>query len=172
MRNSKIEKVFWIKMNFKLIFESYLKFLCKWMIFSRNHNYLRRWIPNPGVPCSKLLGGSKVDSAFHPSEVDKISTRRISGNLVVKSKLPPRIGSSLETVEPHPWKGDIKFFLGYLISCFNYRALRAVYNNHKYSFDDVIEKGNSLRIPELTQVWHWNSIFWWCYSLEQFTKWH
>ena len=26
-------------------------------------------------PCSKPLGGSKVDSAFHPSEVDKMSTR-------------------------------------------------------------------------------------------------
>ena len=36
---------------------------------------LRRWIPNPGVPCSKPLGGSKVDSAFHPSEVGKMSTR-------------------------------------------------------------------------------------------------
>ena len=32
------------------------------------------WIPNQGVPCSKPLGGSKVDSAFHLSEVDKIST--------------------------------------------------------------------------------------------------
>ena len=30
---------------------------------------------NPGVPCSKPLSGSKVDSAFHPSEVDKMSTR-------------------------------------------------------------------------------------------------
>ena len=36
---------------------------------------IRRWIPNPGVPYSKPLGGSKVDSAFHPSEVDKMSTR-------------------------------------------------------------------------------------------------
>ena len=26
----------------------------------------------------------------------------ISGNLVVKSKLPPQSGSSLEAVEPHP----------------------------------------------------------------------
>ena len=34
----------------------------------------------------------------------------ISGNLVVKSKLPPRSGSSFEAVEPHPWKGAIKFF--------------------------------------------------------------
>ena len=36
---------------------------------------LRRWIPNPGVPCSKPLGRSKVNSAFHPPEVDKMSTR-------------------------------------------------------------------------------------------------
>ena len=36
---------------------------------------LRHWIPNPGIPCSKPLGDSKVDSAFHPSEVDKMSTR-------------------------------------------------------------------------------------------------
>ena len=28
-----------------------------------------------GVPCSKPLGGSKVDSAFHPSKVGKMSTR-------------------------------------------------------------------------------------------------
>ena len=27
------------------------------------------------VPCSKLLGDSKADSAFHPFEVDKMSTR-------------------------------------------------------------------------------------------------
>ena len=37
-------------------------------------------------------------SAFHPSEVDKMSTR----NLVVKSKLPLQSGSSLEAVEPLP----------------------------------------------------------------------
>ena len=38
--------------------------------------WLRRWVPNPGVPCSKPLGGSKVESAFHPSEVGKMSTRK------------------------------------------------------------------------------------------------
>ena len=41
--------------------------------------WIRRWIPNPGIPCSKPLGGSKVDSAFHPSEVDKVSTRNFWG---------------------------------------------------------------------------------------------
>ena len=35
----------------------------------------RCWIPNPGVRCSNTMGGFKVDSAFHPSEVDKMSTR-------------------------------------------------------------------------------------------------
>ena len=29
---------------------------------------------------------------------------------MVKSKLPPQSGSSLEAVEPHPKKGAIKFF--------------------------------------------------------------
>ena len=30
--------------------------------------WLKHWIPNPGVPSSKPLGGSKVDSAFHSSQ--------------------------------------------------------------------------------------------------------
>ena len=38
---------------------------------------------------------------LQPSEVDKW-VPGIFGNLVVKSKLLPRIGSSLEAVEPHP----------------------------------------------------------------------
>ena len=45
--------------------------------------WLRRWIPDPGVPCSKPLGGAKVDSAIRPSEVDKVSSRNfwgLSGN--------------------------------------------------------------------------------------------
>ena len=64
-------------------------------------HWLWRWIPNPGVPCSKPLGGSKVNSAFHPSKVNKMSTRNY-WELVVKSRLPPRSGSSLGAVEPHP----------------------------------------------------------------------
>ena len=52
--------------NLGLYLKTYHGAMAKW---------LRRWIPNPGVPCSKPLGGSKVDSAFHPSEVDKMSTR-------------------------------------------------------------------------------------------------
>ena len=59
---------------------------------------LGRWIPNLGVSCSKPLGGSKVDAAFHPSEVDKMDL----WELVVKSKLFPQRGSSLKVVEPHP----------------------------------------------------------------------
>ena len=37
--------------------------------------WLGRGIPNPGVPVGKLLAGSRVDSTFHPSEVDQTSTR-------------------------------------------------------------------------------------------------
>ena len=33
------------------------------------------WISDPRIPCSKPLGSSKVDSAFHFSEVDIIGTR-------------------------------------------------------------------------------------------------
>ena len=40
-------------------------------------------------------------SAFHPSGVDKMSTRNI-WELSGKSKLPPRSGTGLEAVEPHP----------------------------------------------------------------------
>ena len=32
-------------------------------------------VSNPGVRCSKALVGFKIDSAFHPFEVDKMSTR-------------------------------------------------------------------------------------------------
>ena len=63
--------------------------------------WIRYWIAKPGVPCSKPVDGSKVDSAFHPSEVDKMSTR-IYWELSGKNKLTPQSGSSLEAVEPHP----------------------------------------------------------------------
>ena len=36
---------------------------------------LRSWISNPGVPRSKPLGDSKVNSVFHPSDGDQLSTR-------------------------------------------------------------------------------------------------
>ena len=45
------------------------------------------------------------------SKVTGSQSAEISENLVVKSKLPPRSGCSLETVEPHPIKWAIKFFL-------------------------------------------------------------
>ena len=32
-------------------------------------------IPNPDIPYSKSLESSNVDSVFHTSEVDKVSTR-------------------------------------------------------------------------------------------------
>ena len=53
------------------------------------------------LPCSKPLGGSKVDSAFHSSKVDKMGTRNF-WELSGKKKLISQSGSSLEAVEPHP----------------------------------------------------------------------
>ena len=58
------------------------------------------WIPNQEDSCSKPLGDSKVDSVFHLSEVKKL-VPGISGNLVVKCKLPSGSGCSLEAVEPN-----------------------------------------------------------------------
>ena len=40
---------------------------------------VRHWIPNPRFWSSKPLGGSKVDSAFHPFEVDQMSTKNYWG---------------------------------------------------------------------------------------------
>ena len=49
----------------------------------------------------------------------------ISGDSVVKSKQPPWNGSSLEAVEPHPWKGAIKLsFLSYLITVLSNSSLK------------------------------------------------
>ena len=45
------------------------------VIYGAMAQWLRRWISNPGAPCPKPPDGSKVDSALHLSEVDKISTR-------------------------------------------------------------------------------------------------
>ena len=33
------------------------------------------WIINPEVPSSKLLGGSKVDSTCHPSDIEQMNIK-------------------------------------------------------------------------------------------------
>ena len=55
-----------------------------------SHIY-RRWISISWVPCSKPLGDSNVDSDFHPSKVDQVSTRNIL--LISWNKLLPRSDS-------------------------------------------------------------------------------
>ena len=77
-----------------------------------NDLVVRHWIPNPGILCSKPHSRFKVNPAFHPSEVNKW-VPGIFGNLMVKSKLSPRSGSTLEAVETHPWKGAIKVFFNW-----------------------------------------------------------
>ena len=54
--------------------------------------WLWHWISIPGVPSSKPLGGSKIDSIFQSSKVDKMSTTNSFG-LVLKIKLYPHSGS-------------------------------------------------------------------------------
>ena len=48
---------------------------CNQFLSSFDSNSLKRWLPNLGVPCSKPLGGSKGDLAFHPSEVNQVTTK-------------------------------------------------------------------------------------------------
>ena len=48
-----------------------------YMVYGAMAKWLRCWVSNPGISCSKPLGGSKVDSTFHPSKVNKMSTRNI-----------------------------------------------------------------------------------------------
>ena len=68
-------------------------------------------INTTGVLGLKPLGGSKVDSAFHPSEVDRMSTGT-PRDVVVKSKLSPRSGTvALRQLKPIYKKGAIKLFL-------------------------------------------------------------
>ena len=70
-----------------------------------HRNWLGRWIPNPGVPGSKSLGDSKVNSAFYPSEVDQMVPGLI-GDSVVKRKLCPCSGSAdLRQLNPIHKKG-------------------------------------------------------------------
>ena len=58
--------------------------------------------PIQGVPCSNPLGGApRSTQPFILSRSIKW-VPGISGNSVVKSKLPPWSGSSLEAVQPHP----------------------------------------------------------------------
>ena len=83
-----------LKMHFAAILVAY-------SIASKAY-WLRCWIPNQDAgPCSKPLDGSKIDSAFHISEVGEMSTCNF-WELSGKNKLPPRSGSSFEAIEPHP----------------------------------------------------------------------
>ena len=77
------------------------------------------WITNPRVPCSKALGASKFESAYHPSVVDQISTKNfweLSGKK--QTAFSKRVSSTLEVVE---WinKKRHKLFL-FMISFMDY----------------------------------------------------
>ena len=50
---------------------NFVKVLNSWS----NEEVVQYWIPNPVVLGSKPLAGCKVNSAFHPAEVDQLSAR-------------------------------------------------------------------------------------------------
>ena len=74
--NESCFKLFMTVFNLAFLFKG--EFLSLFLLFQITYGamtyWLRRWIPNPGVTCSKPLGDSKVDSAFDPSEIDEMST--------------------------------------------------------------------------------------------------
>ena len=71
-----------------------------------------RMIPNQEVPCSKPLGGSKVDSSLRLIKL----APGILENLVAKSKVPPRCGLILDAVEPLPQKEAMRSLLYYTVT--------------------------------------------------------
>ena len=64
--------------------------------------WLRRWIPNPGGSRAQnhWVAPRSTQPFILPRSIKWVSV--ISGNWMVKSKLPPRSGCGLETVEPYP----------------------------------------------------------------------
>ena len=62
--------------NIKTVVTNFYQFFLRMALtFLSNGLVVKGWIRNQGVPCSKPLGGPKIDSTFHPSEADKTSTR-------------------------------------------------------------------------------------------------
>ena len=78
--------------------------------------------------CSKTLGGSKVDIAFHSSDIDEMSSRNSWGHCVVKSKLSPCIGYAVGAIKifflnngnNHYLKTSINDYLKKHDTCFVY----------------------------------------------------
>ena len=67
------------------------------------YSFMEQWPSGQGAGFP--IQGSRVQNhwvAPRSTQPFILSVPEISGNLVVKSKLPPRSGSSLDTVEPHP----------------------------------------------------------------------
>ena len=62
--------------NVKCIHITFVVTTCQYdVIYGAVAQWLQRWIPSPGVPCSRPLGGSNVVSAFHLSKIDQMITR-------------------------------------------------------------------------------------------------
>ena len=69
---------------------------------------LSNLIPNPGYRVQNHWVAPRSTQPFMLPRLMKW-VLGISGNWMVKSELPPRSGCSLEAIEPHQYKGAIKF---------------------------------------------------------------
>ena len=73
-----------------------------------SHKHFSGYLTNESLqPTDKdeianIISSLNSNKASGPNSIPYRILPRTSGNLVVKSKLPPRSGSSLEAVEPHP----------------------------------------------------------------------
>ena len=107
---------------------------------------------DPEVPPSKSLRGSKVDSAFYLSRSIKW-VPEISGNVVVKSKMPPRSGSTaLRKLNTIHKKGPQSFF--FKILCM---ASQATFNSFPFKYKNwllkIIKYSVSLRFSGIGNIW-------------------
>lgn len=66
-------------------------------------------MPNPRIPCSKPLAVFKIDSAFHASELDKISTWNFSEPSGKKWDCLLKLALAMQHL--NPIKRDHKVFL-------------------------------------------------------------
>ena len=65
-------------------------------------NTARRILQKINISCSLIRTRACAYQGAKNVPISRSMSTEISGNLVVKSKLPPRSGSSLEAVETHP----------------------------------------------------------------------
>ena len=86
----------------------------------------------------------------------------ISGDLVEKSKLPPRSGAGLEAVEPHPYNRAVKFFFNNVLCLLTtFKCLQFInqkrFMNKKHSSVKFSNKDSMISEPSWKDSMHYAS---------------